>query len=196
MNCETPGFSDCDLRDYYFQALDGEQTERVRQHLAGCRQCAAELEQLRLTALALRALPEEEMPRRIAFVSDKVFEPSPVMRWFQAWWLSGARLGAVAAMFLGCAILVHAFRPAPVIRVMQTQPSAVAPMDTVAIQAAVDRAVAQSEARYEAKLQRVMAENEREKRVSMARVAEVLESMDRQNRVMTVASNRLVDVGQ
>ena len=42
--------------------------------------CREELARLRLTLDALSTLREEEMPRRIAFVSDKVFEP----RWWQS----------------------------------------------------------------------------------------------------------------
>jgi hypothetical protein len=50
------------------------------------------------------------MPHRIAFVSDKIFEPRG---W--AWlWNSAPRLGFVSAALLAAAILVHAFtRPAP-----------------------------------------------------------------------------------
>ena len=203
MKCVTPGFPDYDLRDYYFDALDEEQSQQVRNHLHRCEQCTAELEQLRLTALALHALPEEEMPRRIAFVSDKVFEPSPLARWFQSFWLSGARLGAVAALFLGVAILVHAFRPAQVIRVVAA-PAATTNVDRASVQAAIDSAVAKAvsasearlEARSDAKLQRVIEEDDRQRRASMSRVAEMLDAMDRQNRVMTVASNRLIDGGQ
>ena len=45
---------------------------------AACGDCALELDQLRLTTAALRTLPDREIPQRIAFVSDQVFEPSRV----------------------------------------------------------------------------------------------------------------------
>ena len=50
------------------------------------------------------------MPYRIAFVSDKIFEPRG---W--AWlWNSAPRLGFVSAAMLAAAILVHGLvRPAP-----------------------------------------------------------------------------------
>jgi hypothetical protein len=50
------------------------------------------------------------MPYRIAFVSDKIFEPKG---W--AWlWNSAPRLGFVSAAMLAAAILVHGLvRPAP-----------------------------------------------------------------------------------
>jgi anti-sigma factor RsiW len=65
-----------------------------------------ELDLLRLTNQALKSLPDEEIPQRIAFVSDKVFEPSPWARlasWLQ---LEGPRFAfgmtaALAVLFAG-----------------------------------------------------------------------------------------------
>jgi hypothetical protein len=204
MNCATAGFADLDLRDYYFEAVSAEDAARIKQHVKGCAACAAELEQLRLTSLALSALPEEEIPRRIAFVSDKVFEPSPVSRWFQWVWMSGARMGSLAAMLLAGAILVHAYRPAQVIRVVQAPIATNASLDRLldqramqtAVDVAVTKAVSEAEARYDLKLQRVIAENERQKRDTMDKVATVLDSIDKRNRVLTIASNSLMDSGQ
>ena len=73
--------------------------------------CREELERLKLTHTALVALSDEEMPQRIGFVSDKVFDPSPVRRWFAGFWTSTARLGFVSAAMLSGAILVHTVRP-------------------------------------------------------------------------------------
>jgi hypothetical protein len=65
--------------------------------------------------------------------------------------------------------------------------------DPAAMQAAVDqavaKAVAKTEARYDVKLQAMEAENQRQ-RVMIERAAEVIDSMDRHNRVLTVAANR------
>jgi negative regulator of sigma E activity len=189
MNC-----SPFDLRDYYFEVLPAEQRRAVEGHLAGCEGCAGELERVRLTGMALAAVAEEEIPRRIGFVSDKVFEPSPLARWWQAFWMSGARMASAAMALLAVAILVHAFyRPQPV-EVTRGNPIVVAAAaDPAAIQAAVDRAVAKAvsatEARYDIKLQQIVAENGRQKLV-IQRAAETIEAMDRRERVMMVASNR------
>ena len=59
-------------------------------HAAACSDCREELATLRLTLDALSTLREEEIPRRIAFVSDKVFEP----RWWQASFLRPSFAGA------------------------------------------------------------------------------------------------------
>ncbi len=203
MNCATPGFPPYDLRDYYFDALPPEAACQVREHLPQCPACAAELEQWTATTLALRALPDEEIPRRIAFVSDKIFQPSAGARWFQSFWASGARLGASAAMLLAGAILVHAYRQPAIVRVVELRPAVASTntaADRAAMQTAVNQAVAAAvsaaETRYDAKLRRVIAENEKQKRDTMDRVATVLDSMDRRNRVLTVASNSLMDSGQ
>jgi anti-sigma-K factor RskA len=183
-----------DLRDYYFEDLPAEQRRAVEQHLAGCEDCAGELERVRLTGMALAAVPEEEIPRRIGFVSDKVFEPSPVARWWQAFWLSGARMASASVALLAVAILVHAFRPVAEPRIDKAPVVATAAAaDPAAIQAAVDRAVLKAvsatEARYDVKLQQIVAENGRQK-MMIQRAAETIEAMDRRERVMMVASNR------
>ena len=101
-----------DLKDYFFGELGEAECARVRTHVESCPACAEELDRLRLTEAALHSLREEEPPRRIAFVSDRVFEP----RWWQAWWNSAPRLGFASAALLAIAILVHAFaRPVVVV---------------------------------------------------------------------------------
>ena len=78
-------------------------------HIESCESCREELERLRLTRDALLTLPEEEIPRRIAFVSDKIFEP----RWWQRIWQSGPVMAFASACVLAVAILAHDYaRPA------------------------------------------------------------------------------------
>jgi hypothetical protein len=96
-----------DLRDYLFEELTGVQRGEVRLHLKACVPCTSELESLRLTHSALLALRDEEIPQRIGFVSDKVFEPSLLRRWLAGFWTSAARIGFVSAAMLSTAILVH-----------------------------------------------------------------------------------------
>jgi anti-sigma factor RsiW len=137
-----------DLKDYFFGELGEAECARVRAHLESCPACAEELDRLRLTEAALRSLREEEPPRRIAFVSDRVFEP----RWWQGWWNSAPRLGFASAALLAIAILVHAFaRPVVVVSRPPIQAAAIqAPVraqDATAVENAVRAAVAASEAR-------------------------------------------------
>ncbi len=192
MNCAP-----ADLRDYFFDALTPQERTAVRQHLSTCTSCASELDSFRLTTAALRSMPDEELPRRIAFVSDKVFEPSPWARFWQSLWTSGARLGAAAAALLAIAIFVNALRtPAPMKQV-EVRPVATAsgPSNSeidARIQKAVSLAVAQSEARFNVRLDRLAAENEKQKR-TIERAAEAMDFMDRRSRVMTVASNRVFE---
>lgn len=102
------------LRDYAFDEVPGGERLAIERHLAECAECAQELDQLRLTTAALRILPDREIPQRIAFVSDKVFQPSPLARFAAGFWNSAARLGFVSACVLAAALIVFAYhRPAP-----------------------------------------------------------------------------------
>src|SRR5688500_13264172 len=102
MNC-----SEFDLKAY----LLGEGSRAAGEaHLAGCPECRGEAERFHLTRAALLSVPDEEPPRRIAFVSDKVFEA----RWYQRIWRSGPQLGFLSAAVLAGAIVVHgALQPQP-----------------------------------------------------------------------------------
>ena len=158
MNCAPD-----DLKDLFFGELDARERKRVEEHLSACIPCQTEYDRLQLTQTALLSVREEELPRRIAFVSDKVFEP----RWYRKLWNSGPKLGFIAAALLACAILVHALVPTPA-----PAPKLVATVDMVreVVQAEVDRRVAvevkkasaEFESRSEAKLQRAMAEQRKQ----------------------------------
>jgi anti-sigma factor RsiW len=103
-----------DLRDYLLQELAGPQQRRqVEAHVKTCAPCREELDRLRITEAALRCMADEEIPQRIAFVSDKIFEPSPWRRWLAAFWNSGARLGFVSAAMLSASLMLFALKPAP-----------------------------------------------------------------------------------
>jgi len=111
--------------------LDAPARREAESHAQACSDCQDELAGLRVTLDALSTLREEELPRRIAFVSDKVFEP----RWWQKLFL---RPSFAAAGLIAAAILVHGFmRPAagPV--------NATAQVDTAAITARVTAEVSQ-----------------------------------------------------
>jgi anti-sigma factor RsiW len=101
-----------DLKAYLLRELAEADRRGVESHLAACAECREELARLRRTAEALRGLPEEEIPHRIAFVSDKIFEPGGWARF----WNSAPRLGFASAAMLAAAILGHALlRPAPAV---------------------------------------------------------------------------------
>ncbi len=105
MNCPQD-----DLKNYLFGELPESERLAIGKHLDLCSDCRQEVERLRLTETALHRLPLEEPPHRIAFVSDKIFEP----RGWGWLWNSAPRMGFVSAMVLAAAILVHALvRPSP-----------------------------------------------------------------------------------
>jgi anti-sigma factor RsiW len=98
-----------DLRDYYLKELTDPQQRQVESHVKDCSACREELERLRLTQAALFSLRDEEIPQRIAFVSDPVFEPSGPRRWWTAFWGSPGRLGFASAAMLSAALVISAF---------------------------------------------------------------------------------------
>ncbi len=160
MSCE--GF---DIRDYFLGELPELERSEASRHLSTCEECAGELDQLRFLTSALQTLPEEEPPQRIGFVSDKVFEPSPVRRWWNSFWLSGARMGFASAAMLSVALLVSAWRQ-PAVTVVETRAVAAsvaaAPVDLQPlVEAATRKAVALAMAEQEKKTQALLATAER-----------------------------------
>ena len=128
MSCISPDLTP-DWKAYVLRELDPNAARQAEAHLAACSHCHEEVATLRLTLDTLSTLREEEIPRRIAFVSDKVFEP----RWWQRVFHPTFAAGALVA----AAILVHgALRPG------QAQ-----------VEAAVTKAVAQVEARHKQEMQ-------------------------------------------
>ena len=135
MNCSA-----VDLKAYFLGETAPAEKNSVENHLHACQSCREELDRLKLTETALRSLEDEEIPQRIAFVSDKVFEP----RWWQTIWRSGPAMGFASAAMLAAAILAHAYvRPVP-----STNPASV---DSAQIQQRIDAAVAKAVGETEAR---------------------------------------------
>ncbi len=169
--------SQIDVKAYFF----GEAAPEVEAHLKVCERCREELERLRLTQGALLALRDEEPPRRIAFVSDAVFEP----RWWQRVWRSAPQLGFLSAALLAAAILVHAFvRPStPVVQ----QAIDTAPIEA-RLQAGIEKALADAEARQARKTAELIQAAEKrieiDRRGDMLAVQSYLSETDKKLRVL------------
>ncbi len=139
-----------DLRDYFLKELPPSQEQQVEVHVKGCQECRGELDRLRATGTALLALRDEEIPQRIAFVSDKIFEPSPVGRWWSGFWNSAARLGFASAAILAVAIMVRPVSFAPG-TAQAPLPSRVQTVSETQIEARIDAAVANAMVQMEAR---------------------------------------------
>lgn len=176
-----------DLKDYFFGELDKRQRALVDEHLGTCGACREELDALSATRSAVMCMREEEPPRRIAFVSDKVFEP----RWWQKLFASGPRLGFVSAAMLAGAIVIHALQAPAVIQppaaptVAQVDQKMLEAEVTKRVQAAVDAAYAQGELRQTERLLQVVnariAQSDREHRMTLRTIAHYLETMEKRN---------------
>jgi anti-sigma factor RsiW len=169
-----------DLNDYFLKELPEAERREVEAHVRECGRCREELERLRLTEASLFALREEEIPQRIAFVSDKVFEPARWRRWLNGFWGSAARLGFASAAMLSCAILFAALHRAP-----DRQPvtAALTPADVQAqIKTAVDRAVQESEARQGERTEKLVAyflERDKKESSQLASAEDYVHYLDR-----------------
>jgi anti-sigma factor RsiW len=160
-----------DLKDYFLQELPSPERVQVEAHVNHCPACREELERLQLTGAALFSLRDEEIPQRIAFVSDQIFEPSPLRRWLSGFWGSTARLGFASALMLSASIFYFAAtRPAPAPGAVATRSPAVPTMAAVTptpqevqqqIEQAVSKAVAEVEARQSEKNKQLVADFER-----------------------------------
>ena len=193
-----------DLRDYYFKDLGENERRLTEAHVKTCAHCREELDRLRGTETALLALPDEEIPQRIGFVSDAVFQPSAFRRGWDALWGSAARLGFASAAMLSAALVVFSLtRPVP-------QPAAPAPAVTrAAIEAemqadfsrrvndavanAVAKAVAESEARQARQTQELLAASEKrhalETQAMQVRFDEFVEVERKRQNALMLASN-------
>lgn len=130
-----------DLKDFFFDELAPAERQLVENHMAACSDCRQELSTLALTRSALLSVADEEPSRRIAFVSDKVFEP----RWWQRVWRSGPQMAFASCCLLAAAIVFHAMQAPVVTTANQLAPAnagTVATVDNAAVQAEVSKQVA------------------------------------------------------
>jgi anti-sigma factor RsiW len=174
------------LRDYAFGELSADRQPELEQHLGICGECALELDRMRLTTAALRTLPDREIPQRIAFVSDKVFEPSPVSRFFGGFWNSAARVGFASACVLGAALVVSAYhRPVEVHTVIQAANTDVSKL----VNDAVAKAVAQVKVEDAREIEAVGHKYEQEYQDRMTTVAENFDLIQKRLGTSLIASN-------
>ncbi|SRR5579871_166713 len=96
----------------YERVLEGAANAELDRHLATCASCRAELADLELTQKLMRqALPEEEPPRRIAFVAEKP-AAMPTYHPLRFWQWSFAGAAAFALLFAVLAVRKPAAPPA------------------------------------------------------------------------------------
>jgi len=175
-----------DLKGYCFKELGESERRLTEVHVRTCARCREELDRLRGVEAALLALPDEEIPQRIGFVSDPVFQPSALRRGWEALWGSAARLGFASAAMLSAALVVYSItRPVPqanapapaIVRAALEKDFARRLNDAVAN--AVAKAVTESEARQARQTQALLAASDRrhalETQAMMVRVQEYLD---------------------
>jgi len=187
MSCST-----VDLKAYAVGEMTQREKAAVEDHVRGCQGCREELERLNLTRTALLALEQEEIPQRISFVSDRVFEP----RWWQTIWRSGPIMGFASAALLAGAIVVHGFsaRPASGSGVDTAQiEQRVEGQVSARLDAAITKAVSDSRAQQAAEFARVLNATkqryETERQADLATIRQAADYYQKQFGRLLVASN-------
>jgi hypothetical protein len=142
------------------------------------------------------SLEDEEIPRRIAFVSDRVFEP----RWWQRMWHSGPAMGFASAALLAGAILVHGVeRPlaqvavAPSADAAQIEKRVEARMNeqmNAAVNTAVNAAQAKQAAEFAKLLNATETRYKLQRQSDLATVQQAAEYYEKQMGRFVVASNQ------
>jgi anti-sigma factor RsiW len=143
--------SNYEWKAYVLGELNASERREVESHAANCSMCREELAATRLTLDALSTMRMEEPPRRIAFVSDKVFEPR--------WWQAIFKPSFAGAMAIALAILAHGFMSYGNLR-----PDAAL---QARIDATVTRAVADADQRHARELQQLLSDYDISKKESM-----------------------------
>jgi hypothetical protein len=170
MNCSSE-----DLKGYFLGEIASREKAAVEDHVRACQDCREELDRLKLTQTALMALEQEELPQRISFVSDKVFEP----RWYETIWRSGPAMGFASALILAAAILVHGFaRTAGV-------PPATATVDTAQIEQRIEREVS---GRLDTMVQKAVSDAQTKQSAEFAKVLDASEKRFETQRQVDLAT--------
>lgn len=162
-----------DWKAYVLDEVAAAERDSYEKHLAACAHCAGEIQELRLTLVALHRLPQLEPPRRISFVSDPVIQPS----WWQRFWRSAPQLGFASAGLLSVALVAGAW----ILRPVPTSPAPIAQLSQSQIDERVQREV-------EKRLPVLTAEAQKQNEAALARVAEL------EKRVQEQRSQDLKDV--
>jgi anti-sigma factor RsiW len=180
MSCSTE-----DLKAYVVGEATRHEKAVVEDHVRGCQSCREELDRLNLTRSALASLEDEEIPRRIAFVSDRVFEP----RWWQTMWRSGPVMGFASAALLAAAILAHAFVVHPVAVDTAQIEKRIESQLNARVQAAVSEAQAKQSAEFAKVLDATEHRFETQRQADLANFLQADEYRQKQMARLEVASN-------
>lgn len=187
--------SSVDLKAYFLGEVTRAEKSSVDDHVRACQSCREELDRLKLTDTALRSLVEEDAPQRIAFVSDKVFEP----RWYETIWRSGPAMGFASAALLAGAILAHGFSlngPA--------RPTAAPTVNTAQIEQRIERevnvrldaAVAKQHEQMASMLDAAQKSYESKRQADLLDVRQAVDYYKNQTARLMMAANRQETPGQ
>jgi anti-sigma factor RsiW len=182
-----------DWKGFVLQEIPPEERRKMEEHLRGCAACRQEVDSLGLTIVAVRRLPQQPAPRRLAFVSDPVFE---LPWWKRMWRMPAPAWGFAGALVIAGAIFAHGLLappPAPPARAdaaevrklveeeMQRQMAA-------RVEAAVKAQIGPAAAQLEARLAQFEKRVENERRADLRDVTAAFELLQKRINNVYLAS--------
>jgi|YNPMSStandDraft_1061717.scaffolds.fasta_scaffold04840_3 hypothetical protein len=116
--------ADFDWKGFVLQEAAPAERRAMEEHLKTCAACRREVDALGLTLVAVRQLPQQPIPRRLAFVSDPVFE---LPWWKRLWRMPAPAWGFATAALLVAAVALYGtlIRVPPPQAAVQADPAAV-----------------------------------------------------------------------
>lgn len=175
-NMQKPPCEQFDLKAYALGEASAAERKTIEGHAAACGDCRAELESLGTLRTAMMSWADEEPPRRIAFVSDKVFEPRWWQRWNLAQMLAPAALAALAAF-----------------AVVRTQTPQAMPSQAAITSAEIEKRVADAVAeRVSVAVKQAVAESETRQQAQAAQLVRATERRMRQENTQAMAQTMAV----
>ncbi|MGQ9916855.1 MAG: anti-sigma factor family protein [Bryobacteraceae bacterium] len=187
------GCAEYDWKGFVLQETAPEERRRMEEHLKSCAACREEVEALGLTLVAVRRLPQQPIPRRLAFVSDPVFE---LPWWKRMWRMPAPAWGFAGALVIAGAIFAHGLLlppPAPVARVDAAEVERLVQAEVerqvpARLEAVVRAQIAPAAERLEARLTAFEQRVEQERRADLRDVTAAFELLQKRINNVYLAS--------
>lgn len=182
-----------DWKGFVLQEIGPEERRRMEEHLKSCAACRQEVEALGLTIVAVRRLPQQPVPRRLAFVSDPVFE---LPWWKRMWRMPAPAWGFAGAVVIAAAIFAHGLLaplPAPPMRADAAEIRRLVEEELerqmpARVEAAVKAQIAPAAAQLEARLAAFEQRVESERRADLRDVTAAFELLQKRINNVYLAS--------
>ena len=98
-----------DVKAYVLGEIRPQQARQIEDHLKDCARCRQAVQEWRHVTKLLKQLPQVEVPRRLVFVRDPVFQ----LPWWQRVWQNKPVLALAASLILAVGLALHGYLTRP-----------------------------------------------------------------------------------